>query len=691
MLIRPWLLTPLSALALCSLLCLPAAALAQDEDEDPPEASAKEEGGGGDADSAKDAKADADAPRQPDANPGLYAPTLNGPTGLFRLVTTDVGGPHTFRVGLHTELGVYSGFLVTGDEHNRFLGSLKINYTPIKFAEFFVAIQSAANNNTRDDPARKDQDVILALGDFSFGGKGQYPILPYLSVGGNLSVLFLNSVGGVSVDGDAIGFYVGMISSFDLDPLAGIPLRFHLNFGYRLDNSGDLANFESYHCDQCLASLQVEKFSLGIKPSRLQLRFGMDFPMRKWTGIGVTPIFELAADFATDDSDADFEHFASIGKLSDADMEGTTTMWLTIGARVNPLKGLNVELAVDVGTVDPGYGFGPPVLPWNLILGFSYSYDPAPPVKVVTKETVKTVVKTVAPQPTVGKLRGRVVNAKSLEPVEGAIVTFPGKDLTGLSTDPDGSFLTYEMPGGKHPVMVRHPDYLPGKVMAEIKIGAVSAQDVKLTPAPPKVGKLTGRVADLKGAPVAATIAVSGPETKELTTDGSGGFTAELKPGAYKLQVNAAGYLRKEKPVTIAAGGQFSVDITVSKRPRRSLVRVTKRNIHIRRKIHFATGTATIKPNSRQLLDAVVDVFLSNPSISTVEIGGHTDNRGRRAMNMQLSQSRADAVKDYLTQNGVDASRLMTKGYGSSKPKVPNITKRNRARNRRVEFKIRKQ
>ncbi|MFH2010377.1 MAG: OmpA family protein [bacterium] len=652
-------------------------ALAQDEEDPPPEATAKKK-------ADKGAKAG-----QPDPNPGMQAPSINGLSGMFRLVTMDVGSPHTFRVGLHTELFKSSSFLVKGDENSRFLGTLGISYTPFRFAEFFINLRSQANSNgrERDVPAGDlDQEVILALGDLSFGGKGLYQITDFIGVGANIELTLLNSVGGVSFAGDATSFYIGMITSFDLDPLANFPLRFHLNLGYNLDNSGNLAQFPGYS----LASLQVEKFALGIRPKRLQLKVGLDAPLRKYLNFGLTPMLEFAVDVATGLEDEDFFNF-TLGpspKLTADQLAGRTTAWMTIGARTNPVKGFNFLLGVDVGLGDPGYGFGPPVIPWNLILGFSYAYDPAPPIKVVEKETVREIVKTVAPVPKIGKLRGRVINAKTLEPVEGAVVTFPGKDLTGLSTDPDGTFLTYEMSGGKHPVMVRHPDYLPGKLMAEVKIGAVTSMDIKLEPAPPKVGKLTGRVVDLKGAGVAAAVSISGPDSKEITADPSGNFTVELKPGAYTVGIAAAKYLRKEVPVAITAGGQATADITLSPRPRRSLVMVTKRAIVIRRKVHFGTGTATIQPDSRQLLDSVVDVFLSNTQIRKVEIQGHTDNRGKPAFNTQLSQARADAVRDYLVRNGVAPDRLEAKGYGPTRPKVPNITPGGRARNRRVEFRI---
>jgi len=677
MLCRRWL--PGLTLA---LLLISGSAWAQDED--PPEATGGATGGGQKkGDTAREKVA------QPDPNPGLQAPTINGLAGLVRLVTMDVGSPHTFRVALHTEMFKASDFLVTGDENSRFMGTVAVAYTPFRFAEFFLDIKSSANNNSRTRvilDGDLDQDVILALGDMSLGGKGLYQITDYIGVGGNLEVTFLNSVGGVSFSGDSTSVYFGLISSFDLDLLANFPLRLHLNLGYRLDNSNNLASFPGYS----LAALQVEKFALGIRPSRMQIKFGLDVPLRKYINFGLTPMLEFAADVATGLEDEDFfNHTVGVGAdLSPDDLAGRSTMWLTIGARTNPVKGFNFLLAVDVGLVDPGYGFGPPVIPWNVVLGFSYAYDPAPPVKIVEQEKIREIVKNVAPVPKLGKLRGRVINAKTLEPVEGAVVTFPGKDLTGLSTDPDGTFLTYELPAGNHPVMVRHPDYLPGKIMAEIKLGAVVSMDIKLEPAPPKVGKLTGRIVDLKGTGVAASISIGGPENKEVVADAGGGFSLELRPGSYTVGVAADKYLRKEIPVTITGGGQTSLDVTLSPRPRTSLVTVTKRAIMIKRQVHFGTGNATILPDSRQLLDSIVDVLVSNQQIKRVEIQGHTDNRGKADFNLQLSQARADAVRDYLVRNGIAPDRLDSKGYGQTRPKVPNITAGGRARNRRVEFVI---
>jgi outer membrane protein OmpA-like peptidoglycan-associated protein len=76
-----------------------------------------------------------------------------------------------------------------------------------------------------------------------------------------------------------------------------------------------------------------------------------------------------------------------------------------------------------------------------------------------------------------------------------------------------------------------------------------------------------------------------------------------------------------------------------------------------------------------------------NPSIE-IEIGGHTDHVGSEQDNVLLSQARADKIREYLSQKGISTGRMLAKGYGESKPLVPNDTETNRQLNRRVEFLI---
>ena len=627
--------------------------------------------------------------------PALVAPSLEGLSGLVRVVTGDIGAPHTFRIALHLEMLSASDFLVSGDSHSRFQATLAANYTPWRFLEFFANFRSAANSNDRpNEPGRVDPSVIFALGDFTFGAKGAYPVLKSLTVGANIGLTLLNSVGGVSIDGDSTSFYAGLLTSFDIGKLSAVPARLHFNFGFMLDNSGSLADFSSYRQTSRLPSLQVQKFSLGIKPNRLAIKFGADMPLQRWTHIGVTPLIELNLDVATGLSDEDFDNTAFVQPPADRpltadNIAGRLSSTLTLGVRVNPIAGLNVLLAMDIGLQSPGFGYGPPVLPWNFILGLSYAYDPMPQVKTVVQEKVRTVVRKVEPQ--LGTVRGRVIDAKSLEPIEGAIVTFPGRDLTGLSSDPDGGFLSYRFKGGTLPIMVRHPRYAAAKASAKVVAGAELKIEIKLVPKPPQVGQLSGSVVDLRNNGVAASVMLSGPQNLRLTASPTGSFEAKLKPGSYTVRIEADGYLRKDGRFTVQAGGTANLAFTISPVPRRSLVQVTKRAIIIRRQVHFATATADIKEDSRQLLDQIAHVLLSNPQIARIEIQGHTDNRGSRVRNMTLSQARAEAVRDHLVRSGVRSERLVAKGYGPTQPKRPNITARNRAANRRVEFRILKQ
>lgn len=117
-------------------------------------------------------------------------------------------------------------------------------------------------------------------------------------------------------------------------------------------------------------------------------------------------------------------------------------------------------------------------------------------------------------------------------------------------------------------------------------------------------------------------------------------------------------------------------------------VKVTEKKIEILEKIYFDTNKATIKQQSFNVLDQVSSVLKLYPQIKKVRIEGHTDSRGRDEYNKQLSQERARSVKQYVTDKGVEASRLEAVGYGEEKPISDNATAEGRDRNRRVEFTI---
>ncbi len=103
--------------------------------------------------------------------------------------------------------------------------------------------------------------------------------------------------------------------------------------------------------------------------------------------------------------------------------------------------------------------------------------------------------------------------------------------------------------------------------------------------------------------------------------------------------------------------------------------------------IEFDFAKATIRPSSRPVLDKAVAVMTEYTDVR-VKITGHTDNVGDPEINLNLSRERAEAVKKYLTDNGIDAGRVETEGEGDSKPRATNDTEEGRALNRRIEFEI---
>jgi OmpA-OmpF porin, OOP family len=104
--------------------------------------------------------------------------------------------------------------------------------------------------------------------------------------------------------------------------------------------------------------------------------------------------------------------------------------------------------------------------------------------------------------------------------------------------------------------------------------------------------------------------------------------------------------------------------------------------------IQFETGKDVIKKTSYGILNQVVNVMQTNPSYK-VYIEGHTDNVGNPVKNQELSQKRANAVQKYLTDKGVESSRILgATGFGSDKPIADNATAAGKAKNRRVEFKV---
>ncbi len=103
--------------------------------------------------------------------------------------------------------------------------------------------------------------------------------------------------------------------------------------------------------------------------------------------------------------------------------------------------------------------------------------------------------------------------------------------------------------------------------------------------------------------------------------------------------------------------------------------------------VFFETGSANLEDDSKYELDYLAGLLEENAEVN-IELSGHTDNTGDADANMTLSQQRAEAVSNYLTQKGIDSGRVTAKGYGDTSPIDTNETDEGRQNNRRTELKI---
>jgi len=197
-----------------------------------------------------------------------------------------------------------------------------------------------------------------------------------------------------------------------------------------------------------------------------------------------------------------------------------------------------------------------------------------------------------------------------------------------------------------------------------------------------------GKVTDKKtGKGIAATLELTDLSTRQVIskvkTDSSGNYLLTLPTGRdYAFTVNQKGYLFNSDQYFLKNG------ISDSAAQKNIVLQPIEKNAAIVLKnIFFETNRFELSPASVTELDKLVSLLQENPTIK-IEIGGHTDNVGKAADNLTLSDHRAKAVVDYLLTKKIDPARLSAKGYGMTQPVADNNTTEGRALNRRTEMKI---
>lgn len=173
------------------------------------------------------------------------------------------------------------------------------------------------------------------------------------------------------------------------------------------------------------------------------------------------------------------------------------------------------------------------------------------------------------------------------------------------------------------------------------------------------------------------------PVYQDYSSAEQGDFLATLPTGKnYGLNISKEGYLFYSANFSlIGHENKNPFNLTALLQPLEVGNKVILKNIF------FDTNKFDIKDESKPELQKLLDFLNNNPNIH-IEVSGHTDNVGSNQFNQTLSENRAKAVYQYLIANGINAARLVYKGYGETEPIVSNDNDEDRSRNRRTEFKI---
>ncbi len=287
-------------------------------------------------------------------------------------------------------------------------------------------------------------------------------------------------------------------------------------------------------------------------------------------------------------------------------------------------------------------------------------------------------------RPLPGALIVKVIDGADKKPLEADL------DITGVynrkvSTEPaTGKFFVYGLPSGPVKIRASKKGYYPGTDSTRIVAPDTAEKVIVLWSVPP--GDIIGKIYDVKTKePLAATVEFSGKRSGKVEAKSDGNYKTEKVPsGEYHLVVTPVDkhYFPQEATVSVEAG----------KTTRKDFALLREKEVIVLKNIYFETSKANLLPESYPTLDYIGKILIENPDI-VVELSGHTDIRPIRTRefpsNLELSQARAEAVKDYLVKKfKIDPKRLVAKGYGPYYPIASSLTEEGMYKNRRTEFKV---
>lgn len=467
--------------------------------------------------------------------------------------------------------------------------------------------------------------LLQTLGDFQFGLKGSSQVFKGFYLGGALNFGLAPGFGADWNSGMSFNFAPRLIASWDVRSLnADVPLLLHLNLGAIFTNQDGV--YDDYSPD----AFDEFAFSLN-RYNRLSIALGFEIPL-PW----VTPFLEWNMALPITSSDLYSHGGKSVSVASVMEHR------MSLGLKVTALPDVTFTLALDVGLsseVARGIASIPSV---TFIAGLSYAFDPLFHHR----------------DPDMDELD----NSRLLSPPQQEFAA-------GTQPDSDEASQWPVQAGDDSSEDFSSPSPMP-----------TDLQPAEVAPLPKPRLFLMG-----EGSPRAGRIDFVDAAQTSIEV-AAHGLELELEAGEHKLLVQAPGFLAKIETLNIAEG-QERFEIALTPRPAEALLESGGTKVIIPANLLFKEESAKLSVSDDVLLDQIADLLLSG-EVMRLRIEGHTDNRGNAAQKLNLSTSRAQALREVLIARGVAAERLVAEGKGGSVPISSNALSLGRVRNRRIELHV---
>lgn len=396
-------------------------------------------------------------------------------------------------------------------------------------------------------------------------------------------------------------------------------------------------------------------FGLGIEPVNFNINagYGISFDslgsgstLPYGISIEVSPLKFLS--FGCEVSNrASMDSFFSISNM---------TLVPLIRMKTAPAGGVTFDLSAPIG-------IGNSVPPWKIEIGVSVGFDLMKP-----------------PKPPMATLAGKVISEETGEGLS-AKISFPGSEIQTVYADSLTGIFTLGLSPGAYRVRAEAEGYKWIEQGIILQDKEAKLLDFALVKIKEPRAQLSGIVRDNKSAEAIEGVLVSFGDSSipEVRTDVLGIFKVTLPPGSYSLTFSKEGYASENVGLTLQDGDVRELNVGLGLPKPRELPEFQN--------IFFRPGSAEILEDSYPALEEVA-VFLKEYPDVRIEIQGHTDSIGDEQTNLEISQKRADAVRDLLINQGIDSTRLMSRGYGETRPIGDNRTRKGQEENRRIEFVI---